>query len=81
MRIERKRANFQGSRISYILPAIFWFLLLALVLAETLVVGFSTSHTTNSATRQEDDSPAMVDGPWSSAVGTNLPAAASAQDL
>lgn len=77
-----KRMNFRTRNIAHILPAIFWFVLLAVVLAETLFVGFSSSHTTNAASRQDDDAlPALVDGPLSSTVSTNLPTATGAQNL
>jgi hypothetical protein len=57
-----------------LLPAVFWFVLLALVLTETLIVGFSNWQTTKAATRHGDDPPpAWEDGPWSSNIGENAP--------
>ncbi|HWF47749.1 MAG TPA: hypothetical protein VG168_12140 [Bryobacteraceae bacterium] len=74
MRINGARSIFRGRNIGEILPAVFWFVLLALVLTETLIVGFSNWQTTNAATRQGDDlSAPWVDGPWSLNMGANLP--------
>ena len=52
--------------MGHVLPAVFWFVLLALVLLETLIVGFSNWQTTSAASRQDDGAPAAwADGPWS----------------
>jgi hypothetical protein len=76
MRTKGPASTFTRRSIGHLMPAVFWFVLLALVLTETLIVGFSNWQTTKAATRQADDPAPWADGPSSLNTGANAPGVA-----
>jgi len=82
MRPMSARSRGWGQRIECVLPALFWFALLAVVLVETLLITISTPRTTNAASRQDDDLSAMwLDGSGASNAGAEAVPAKLPQKL
>lgn len=82
VRVMSAKSKFWSPRIGHILPAVFWFVLLALVLAETLIMSVSNPQTTSASSGQDDDLSTMwLDGPGSSNGGANAPAVKPPQKL